>query len=62
LVAQEALEESDVREPLEVRFFATRDQMQVLGAYAKDVIGRGRPPEIVALQAEAHARRNGHGE
>jgi uncharacterized repeat protein (TIGR03847 family) len=62
LVAQEALPEGEERDPLEVRFFATRAQMQVLSLYAKEVAGRGRPPEIVALQAEAHARRNGHGE
>ncbi len=62
LVAQEALAEGEERDPLEVRFFATRAQMQVLAVYAREVIGRGRPPEIVALQAEAHARRNGHGE
>ncbi len=62
LVAQEALPEGEERDPLEVRFFATRAQMQVLSAYAREVIGRGRPPEIVALQVEAHARRNGHGE
>jgi len=36
--------------------------MQVLSVYARDVIGRGRRPEIVVLQTEAHARRNGHGE
>ncbi len=62
LVAQEAVEESEERDPLEVRFFATRAQMQALSAYAKEVVGRGRPPEVVVLQAEAHARRNGHGE
>jgi hypothetical protein len=50
------------RDPLEVRCFASRAQMQVLSVYARDVIGRGRRPEIVVLQAEAHARRNGHGE
>ena len=62
LVAQEALMEGEERDPREVRFFATRSQMQVLSVHAREVIGRGRPPEIVALQAEAHARRNGHGE
>lgn len=62
LVAQEAVEESEERDPLEVRFFATRAQMQALSAYTKEVVGRGRPPEVVVLQAEAHARRNGHGE
>jgi uncharacterized repeat protein (TIGR03847 family) len=62
LVAQEAVGEDAQRDPLEVRFFATRAQMQALSAYAKEVVARGRPPEVVALQAEAHARRNGHGE
>ncbi len=62
LVAQEALAEGEERDPREVRFFATRAQMQVLSIHAREVIGRGRPLEIVALQAEAHARRNGHGE
>jgi uncharacterized repeat protein (TIGR03847 family) len=62
LVAQEALAEEEERDPREVRFFATRAQMEVLSQYARDVIGRGRAPEQVALQAEAHARRNGHGE
>jgi uncharacterized repeat protein (TIGR03847 family) len=62
LVAQEALAENEERDPLEVRFFATRGQMQVLSAYAQDVVRRGRPPEQVILEAEAHARRNGHGE
>ena len=61
-VAQEAVGEDAQRDPLEVRFFATRAQMQALSAYAKEVVARGRPPEVVALQAEAHARRNGHGE
>ncbi len=62
LVAQEALAEEEERDPREVRFFATRAQMEVLSQYARDVIGRGRAPEQVALQAEAHSRRNGHGE
>lgn len=62
LVAQEALSEGETRDPLEVRLFATRSQMQVLSMYARDVISRGRPPEVVMLQAEAYARRNGHGE
>lgn len=62
LVAQEALAEGETRDPREVRFFATRAQMQVLSMYAKDVIGRGRRPEVVMLEAEAHTRRNGHGE
>jgi uncharacterized repeat protein (TIGR03847 family) len=62
LVVQEILQEGEQRDPLEVRFFATRSQMEVLSAHSRDVVGRGRPPEIVALQAEAHGRRNGHGE
>ncbi len=62
LVAQEAAEEGAEHDPLEVRFFATRAQMQVLSAYAKEVVARGRPLEVVVLQAEAHGRRNGHGE
>ena len=61
LVAQEILEEGAERDPLEVRFFATRGQMEVLSVYARDVVSRGRPPEIAALQAEVHSRRNGHG-
>lgn len=61
LVAQEALAEDEARDPREVRFFATRAQMQALSAYARDVVGKGRPPELVALQAEAYVRRNGHG-
>ena len=62
LVAQEAVTEDDPHDPREVRFFATRSQMQALAAYAQEIVGRGRPPEIVALQAEAYVRRNGHGE
>jgi len=62
LVAQEALAEGESRDPLEVRFFATRAQMQVLSAYAREIVGRGRPPEVRALQAAAYFRRNGHGE
>jgi len=62
LVAQEALAEGEERDPREARFFATRAQMEVLSQYARDVIGRGRSPEQVALQAEVHIRRNGHGE
>lgn len=61
LVAQEALAEDEERDPREVRFFATRAQMQVLSAYAHAVVGKGRPPEKVVLQAEAYVRRNGHG-
>ncbi len=62
LVAQEALAEDEERDPREVRFFATRAQMQVLSAYAREVVGKGRPPEQVVLQAEAYVRRNGHSE
>ena len=62
LVAQEALEEDDERDPREARFFATRAQMEVLCRYAREVIGHGRSPEQVGLQAEAHSRRNGHGD
>lgn len=61
LVAQEALNEEEERDPREVRFFASRVQMEALSVYARDVAGRGRPPEQVALQAEAYVRRNGHG-
>ena len=61
LVVQEALAEDEERDPREVRFFASRAQMQMLSAYARDVAGRGRRPELVALQAEAYVRRNGHG-
>lgn len=62
LVAQELVPEDAGYDPREVRFFATRAQMQMMSAYARVVIGRGRSPEQVALQAEVHARRNGHGE
>ncbi|MCX7671486.1 MAG: DUF3090 family protein [Anaerolineae bacterium] len=62
LVAQELVPEDASYDPREVRFFATRAQMQMMSAYARIVIGRGRSPEQVALQAEVHARRNGHGE
>jgi uncharacterized repeat protein (TIGR03847 family) len=62
LVAQEALSENEERDPQEVRFFATREQMQTLSAYAKDVVGRGRSTEQRVLQIEAYVRRNGHGE
>jgi uncharacterized repeat protein (TIGR03847 family) len=61
LVAQEALDDEQNRDPLEARLFATRAQMQILGSYARDVIARGRSPEQANLQAEAHNRRNGHG-
>lgn len=62
LVVQEAMGEEEDRDPREVRFYATRSQMQALSAYGKDVVARGRSPEQRALQAEAHSRRNGHGE
>jgi uncharacterized repeat protein (TIGR03847 family) len=62
LVAQELVAEDEERDPRETRFFATRGQMEALSAYARTVIGKGRPPEQVILEAEAHARRNGHGE
>jgi uncharacterized repeat protein (TIGR03847 family) len=62
LVAQEALGEDEERDPREARFFATRSQMEVLSRYAREVIGHGRSPEQVGLQAEAHSRRNGHGD
>lgn len=62
LVAQEALAEEEERDPREVRFFATRAQMQVVAIYAREVIGKGRNPDQVVLQSEAHFRRNGHGD
>lgn len=63
LVAQEALaEEDEERDPREVRLFATRAQMQVVSIYAREVIGKGRNPDQVVLQSEAHFRRNGHGD
>lgn len=63
LVAQEALaEEEEERDPREVRLFATRAQMQIVSQYAREVIGKGRNPEQVVLQSEAHFRRNGHGD
>jgi len=62
LVAQEALGEDEERDPREARFFATRAQMEALSRHAREVVGRGRSPEKVALQAEAHSRRNGHGD
>ena len=62
LVVQEALDEDAESDPREVRFYATRPQMQMLSAYAKDIVARGRSPEQRALQGEAHVRRNGHGE
>ena len=62
LVAQEALGEEEERDPREVRFFATRAQMEALSSHARDVVGQGRSPDKVALQVEAHTRRNGHGD
>ncbi|MGE5603943.1 MAG: DUF3090 family protein [Nitrososphaerales archaeon] len=63
LVAQEALAEEEAeRDPREVRLFATRAQMQVVSQYAREVIGKGRNPDQVVLQSEAHFRRNGHGD
>ena len=52
LVAQEAVgDEEEEREPREVRFFATRAQMQVVSQYAREVAGRGRNPDQVVLQS-----------
>ena len=62
LVAQEALDDDAEHDPREVRLFATRGQMQVVSTYARDIIGRGRSPDQVVLQAEVHFRRNGHGD
>ena len=62
LVVQEAVGEEEERDPREVRFYATRTQMQTLSAYGKEVVARGRSPEQRALQADVHSRRNGHGE
>ena len=69
LVAQEAIaeeeearEDDEAREPREVRFFATRAQMQVVSQYAREIVGRGRNPDQVVMQSEAHFRRNGHGD
>ncbi len=62
LVAQEAVPDEEERDPIEVRFFATRAQMEALCEYGRDVISRGRSPEKVMLQAEAYVRRNGHGD
>jgi uncharacterized repeat protein (TIGR03847 family) len=62
LVVQELVAEDEHRDPLEVRFFASRRQMQALGAYARLVLARGRTPEQRTLQVEAFVRRNGHGE
>jgi len=62
LVAQEALGEDEERDPREARFFATRSQMEILARYAREIVSHGRSPEQVGLQAEAHSRRNGHGD
>ncbi len=62
LVVQELLAEDEKRDPLEVRLFASRVQMQALGAHAREIIQRGRSPEQRTLQIEAYVRRNGHGE
>jgi uncharacterized repeat protein (TIGR03847 family) len=62
LVAQELIAEGEERDPLEVRLFATREQMQILENYSRTVVEKGRSPEQRALQAEAFFRRNGHGE
>lgn len=63
LVAQEALaEEEEGHDPREVRLFASREQMQVVSQYAREIIGKGRNPDQVVLQSEAHFRRNGHGD
>ncbi len=63
LVAQEALaEEEEEHDPREVRLFASREQMQVVSQYAREIIGKGRNPDQVVLQSEAHFRRNGHGD
>jgi hypothetical protein len=61
LVAQDAAEAQGAAEAREVRFFATRSQMQALSSHARTVIGQSRPPEQEARQTEAYARRNGHG-
>jgi uncharacterized repeat protein (TIGR03847 family) len=62
LVAQESLGDEDERDPREARFFATRAQMQVVSVYARETVGRGRTPEQAVIQADAHFRRNGHGD
>ncbi|MDQ1300571.1 MAG: hypothetical protein QG637_489 [Chloroflexota bacterium] len=62
LVAQEVAPDDAEFDPREVRFFATRLQMQLLSLYVRTVLQQGRPLEQVILQAGAHARRNGHGE
>ena len=62
LVVQELLPENEERDPMEVRLFASREQMQTVSLYARSIIARGRSPEQRALQIEAHVRRNGHGE
>lgn len=62
LVAQEMLDEETEADPREARFYATRAQMQALSIYARSVVEKGRTPDQVVLQAEAHVRRNGHGD
>lgn len=62
LVVQELVSEEEGHDPREVRLFATRSQMEALSVHAHNVVGQGRPPEIVALQTEAYVRRNGHGD
>lgn len=61
LVAQEVLDEETEADPREVRFYATRAQMEALSIYARGVVEKGRSPDQVILQAEAYERRNGHG-
>jgi hypothetical protein len=36
--------------------------MQIVSIHAREVIGQGRNPDQVVLQAEARFRRNGHGD
>ena len=60
LVLQEALGEEESHDPVEVRLIVTRSQVQVLGSYAKDVVGQGRTTEQRVLEADVFVRRNGH--
>lgn len=62
LVVQEVVDEETEADPREVRFYATRAQMQALSIYARGVVEKGRTPDQVVLQAEAYVRRNGHGD
>jgi uncharacterized repeat protein (TIGR03847 family) len=62
LVADEALEEDETREPRQVRLLATRTQMRRMAAHAREVVAQGRSPQQRALQQAAESRRNGHGE